>query len=57
MSKHSFRMGYVQMQIIKHALQYYIDRPNGTEHEKDQERSLLERLEKEIAEVKAKWGF
>lgn len=57
MSKHSFRMGYVQMQIIKHALQYYIDRPNGTEQEKDQERSLLERLEKEIAEVKAKWGF
>jgi hypothetical protein len=47
---------YKQVQIIKHALQYYVNRPNA-EFEKhiESERNLLKKFEKEAEELKIKY--
>lgn len=49
---------YKQVQIIKHALQYYVNRPNA-EHEKhiESERNLLKKFENEAEELKVKYGI
>lgn len=39
---------YKNLQIIKHALQYYIARPNANEKVLTREKSLLERIEDEV---------
>lgn len=39
---------YRRMQTIKHALQYYIARPNANEKDLTREKSLLERIEDEV---------
>lgn len=39
---------YRNLQIIKHALQYYISRPNANEKDLAREKSLLERIEDEV---------
>lgn len=39
---------YRRMQTIKHALQYYITRPNANEKDLTREKSLLERIEDEV---------
>jgi hypothetical protein len=36
------------MQIIKHALQYYVTRPNASSKEIKQEQAVLEKVEEEI---------
>ena len=42
------RSTYRNLQIIKHALQYYISRPNANEKDLAREKSLLERIEDEV---------
>lgn len=48
MSKLSIYVKYRNMQIIKHALQYYITRPNATSKEIKQEQAVLGKVEEEI---------
>lgn len=48
MSKLSIYVKYRDMQIIKHALQYYLTRPNATSKEIKQEQAVLEKVEEEI---------
>ena len=49
---------YKHAVIIKHALQYYINRPNA-EFEKHivSERNLLEHVTKEVAEMKDRYNI
>lgn len=42
------RSTYRNLQIIKHALQYYISRPDASEKDLAREKSLLERIEDEV---------
>ncbi len=42
------RSTYRNLQIVKHALQYYISRPNANEKDLAREKSLLERIEDEV---------
>lgn len=42
------RSTYRNLQIIKHALQYYISRPDVSEKDLAREKSLLERIEDEV---------
>ena len=42
------RSTYRNLQIIKHALQYYLTRPNASEKDLTREKSLLERIEDEV---------
>lgn len=48
MSKLSIYVKYRNMQIIKHALQYYITRPNATSKEIKQEQAVLGKVEEKI---------
>ena len=48
MSKLSIYVKYRDMQIIKHALQRYVIRPNATSKEIKQEQAVLEKVEEEI---------
>lgn len=42
------RSTYRNLQIIKHALQYYISRPNANEKDLVREKNLLKRVEEEV---------
>jgi len=42
------RSTYRNLQIIKHALQYYISRPNANEKDLVREKNLLKRVEEDI---------
>ena len=42
------RSTYRNLQIIKHALQYYISRPDANEKDLGREKDLLERIEDEV---------
>ncbi len=42
------RSTYKNLQIIKHALQYYITRPNASEKDLIREKNLLKRVEDDI---------
>jgi hypothetical protein len=49
---------YKQLQIIKHALQHYVDRPKaGTEKHIVSELNLLEKVTKEVEEMKVKYDI
>lgn len=39
---------YRKLQTVKHALQYYISRPNANEKDLVREKSLLKRIEDEV---------
>lgn len=52
MSKLSIYVKYRDMQIIKHALQYYITRPYATSKEIKQDEAVLEKVEEEIETFK-----
>lgn len=55
-NKFSLRVGYIQLNIIKHALQYYIKRP-ASKKEIEQEKKLLHKVKKEIGLTKQKYGI
>ena len=42
------RSRYSNLQIIKHALQYYITRPNANEKDLVREKNLLKQVEEEV---------
>lgn len=42
------RSTYRNLQIIKHALQYYISRPNANEKDLAREKNLLKSVEEEV---------
>ena len=44
---------YQNTQIVKHALQYYITRPNASERDLNREKNLL----KEVEMLKQKYGI
>ena len=48
MSKLSIYLKYRDMQIINHALQHYVTRPNASSKEIKQEQAVLEKVEEEI---------
>jgi hypothetical protein len=48
---------YKRLQIIKHALQVYIERHNADEKDLEQEKNLLEKVELEISDLKEKYGI
>ena len=52
MSKLSIYVKYRDMHIIKHALQYYLTRPNATSKEIKQEQAVLEKVKEEIETFK-----
>lgn len=52
MSKLSIYVKYRDMQIVKHALQYYLTRPNASSKEIKQEQAVLEKVEEEIETFK-----
>lgn len=39
---------YRKLQTVKHALQYYITRPNANEKDLAREKNLLKRVEEEV---------
>ena len=46
---------YRKLQIVKHALQHYVQRPNATEKDVTQEINLLNEIENEIEAYKEKY--
>lgn len=48
---------YKELQILKHSLQHYIERPNATEKDIQQEKRLLEKITLEVDELKEKYGI
>jgi hypothetical protein len=50
-------MKYRDLQIIKHSLQHYIERPNASEKDVEQEKRLLEKITLEVDEMKEKYGI
>lgn len=48
---------YHRQQIIKHALQHYIQRPNATEKDIAQEKRLLNEIEQDIISMKKEYGI
>lgn len=48
---------YKEIQIIKHALGYYIKRPDATEKDLQEERTLLEKYESKAESTREKFGI
>jgi hypothetical protein len=48
---------YKKLQIIKHALQHYIERPGASEKDVNQEKSLLEDITEQVDTLKEKYGI
>ncbi|WP_167553113.1 hypothetical protein [Evansella clarkii] len=48
---------YTRLQIIKHALQYYIKRPEACEKDVEKEKKLLNKVTSEIEYLKEKYGI
>ena len=45
---------YRELQIIKHAMQHYIKRPDATEKDLVREKNLLKKIEEEVNSYKEK---
>lgn len=48
---------YREQQIIKHALQYYIQRPNVSELDKKREQKVLEKVTNEVKRMQKQWDI
>lgn len=48
---------YKNLQIIKHALQHYIQRPNATEKELLEEKRLLDKVTVDVETLQKKYGI
>lgn len=46
---------YTRLQIIKHALQHYIQREGASEVDKAKEGKVLEHVEREVEELKVRY--
>lgn len=49
------KLKYTQVQIVKHALQHYIERPEANEKDLVKEKNLLAKFTKEADEMKTKY--
>ncbi|MGP9039807.1 hypothetical protein [Cytobacillus kochii] len=48
---------YVKLQIVKHALQHYIQRPGASEKDIEKEKRLLEEIVQETEELKSRFNI
>lgn len=48
---------YREQQIIKHALQHYIQRPNASELDKKREQKVLEKVTDEVKRMQKQWDI
>ncbi len=48
---------YKRLQIIKHALEHYITRPNANDKDLHTEKVLLEQVTQEVDDLKEKYGI
>lgn len=48
---------YAELQIVKHALQHYIKRPDANEKDIAQEKRLLKKVEKNVETLKERYGI
>jgi len=48
---------YTELQIIKHALEYYIQRPEATEKDVAREKLALEEVKRRVEWRKEKYGI
>ncbi|USK43747.1 hypothetical protein [Cytobacillus oceanisediminis] len=48
---------YKNLQIIKHALQHYIQRPNATKKELLEEKKLLDKVTVDVETLQEKYGI
>lgn len=48
---------YREQQIIKHALQYYIQRSNASELDKKREQKVLEKVTDEVKRMQKQWDI
>lgn len=48
---------YKAVQIIKHALMYYLERPSATDKEIEEEKYLLKQVSNEVEMLKQKFGI
>lgn len=52
MSKFNVRLSYKELQIVKHSLDHYSNRPVQTMKEYEEERRLLTKISNEVDEIK-----
>ena len=50
-------MKYKELQIIKHSLQHYLNRPHATEKEIAEEKRLLNKVTNQVDEMKEKYNI
>lgn len=50
-------MKYKELQIVKHSLQHYLNRPNATQKEIEEEKRLLYKVTTQVDEMKEKYGI
>lgn len=50
-------MKYKELQIVKHSLQHYLNRPHATEKEVAEEKRLLDKITIQVDEMKEKYGI
>lgn len=55
--KGKLELKYKELQMIKHSLQHYIERPNASEKDIEQEKRLLEKITIEVEDMKEKYGI
>lgn len=48
---------YREQQIIKHALQYYIQRPKASKLDKKREQKVLEKVTDEVKKMQNQWDI
>ena len=51
------KLKYKHLQIIKHALQHYVERPNVCKSDLVQERNLLDKVTVRVNELKSEYGI
>lgn len=50
-------MDYKSLQIIKHALQHYINRENASDKEIEEEKRVLKKVTEKVDDLKEKYGI
>lgn len=55
--KFNMRLNYKELQIVKHALQHYVNRPNSTDKEVQEEKRVLVKFVNKVDEVKEEYNI
>lgn len=55
--KFNMRLSYKELQIVKHALQHYVNRPNSTDKEVEEENRVLAKFINKVDEVKEEYNI